>query len=171
MDTINNNFIELVQSDYLSFIGTFKETYSVDDYSIIWLNNLNISSSETCDLGDLFELKIFKLNSTYELRTTLKFYKNFEGNLTTGIIESDFADLKLDLYESGSKILEHTFGNISAEKITDNSRYYEDGIDGSKALFEGNSYLEHYLICDFIEEHLNYYYFQNKIKWRVIESD
>jgi hypothetical protein len=170
MDTINN-FIEFVQSDYLSFIETFKETYSVDDYSITWMNRSNISSSEIFDLEDLFELRIFKLNSTYELRTKLQFYKSFEGNLSTEIIESDFANLKLDLYESGSKILEHTFGNISAEKITDNSRYYEDGIDGSKALFEGNSYLEHYLICEFIEEHLNYYFYKNKIQWRLIESD
>ena len=171
MDKINNEFIELVQSDYLSFVETFKEIYSVDDYSIIWKNKLNISSSEIVDLGDLFELKIFKFKSTYELRTTLEFYKFFEGNLTTGIIESDFANLKLDLYESGSKILEHTFCNINAEKITDNSRYYEDGVLGSKALFEGNSYLEHYLICEFIEEHLNYYYYLNNIKWGVMESD
>ena len=171
MDKINNKFIELVQSDYLSFVETFKEIYSVDDYSIIWKNKLNISSSEIVDLGDLFELKIFKFKSTYELRTTLEFYKFFEGNLTTGIIELDFANLKLDLYERGSKILEHTFGNISAEKIIDNSRYIDDGVPGSKALFEGNSYLEHYLICEFIEEHLNYYYYLNNIKWGVMESD
>lgn len=171
MDKINNKFIELVQSDYLSFVETFKEIYLVDDYSIIWKKKSNISSYEIFDLGDLFELKIFKFNSTYELGTTLQFYKNFEGNLTTGIIESDFAILKMDLYESGSKILEHTFSNISAEKIIDNSRYNEDGVLGSKALFEGNSYLEHYLICEFIEEHLNYYYYLNNIKWGVMESD
>ena len=42
MDKINNEFIELVQSDYLSFVETFKEIYSVDDYSIIWKNKLEI---------------------------------------------------------------------------------------------------------------------------------
>lgn len=167
MEKISNEFIELVQSDYLSFVETFKEIYSVDDYSIIWMNKSNISSSEIFDIGDCFELKIFKLNLIYELRSTLKFYKNFEGNLSTGIIESDFANLKLELYENGAKFLEHTFANVEAEKITDNSRYCEDGVIGSKALFEGNSYLEHYLICEFIEEHLNYYYYLNNIIWGV----
>ena len=62
MGKINNKFIEHVQSDYLSFVETFKEIYSVDDYSIIWMNKSNISSFETFDFGDLFELKIFKFN-------------------------------------------------------------------------------------------------------------
>jgi hypothetical protein len=46
----------------------------------------------------------------------------------------------------------HTYANINGQKIENEDAYENDGNDDHPALAVGNSYLEDYLICDFLVE-------------------
>ena len=140
--------IKTIQDDYLSFVQTFKTKYDTGEFSIVWLNKIEVPKSYSNDLSDSFEIKI--KDKVYTLISTINFYKNysivasqFVQNETTA--EITFKVIKDD--ETLKKI--RTYGDIDGRKINDADFCDLEVLVEHSALTTGNSYLEHYLLCCF----------------------
>ena len=141
--------IDLIQEDYLSFVQTFKTKYDIGDFSILWLKKNEVPTSLPNDLSDAFELKIE--GKVFMLTSTLIFFNHF--NLIEGQLVKDatIAEITFKASNDDASVGHiYTYANIGGQKIENKDAYEDDGHDNHPALAIGNSYLEYYLICDFI---------------------
>jgi hypothetical protein len=143
--------INVIQEDYLSFVQTFKTKYDNGEFSIVWLNKIEVPTSLPNDLSDAFELKIN--DTAYRLVSTLNFYNHFNFRDGQLVRDATTADITFKISpEDGTVCHIHTYANINGQKIENEDAYENVGNDDHPALAVGNSYLEDYLICDFLVE-------------------
>jgi hypothetical protein len=152
---IDQQTLLFVKDDYQSFIETFKEEYRTDAYSIQWCESLELSTSQPHDRLDRFKLVVFKNRAAYDLSSNLQIYPHFTAHPGQGITVKFVASIKFTILSPGGEFMtEYTFGGLHGKKITDDSMYEDIDTPGcnSTALSTGNSYLEHYLIMEFLED-------------------
>jgi hypothetical protein len=140
--------INVIQEDYLSFVQIFKTKYDNGEFSIAWLNKIEVPTSLPNDLSDAFELKIN--DTAYKLVSTLNFYNHF--NLRDGQLVRDATTADITFKTSrddGTVCYIYTYANINGQKIENEDA---DGNDDHPALAVGNSYLEAYLLSYFLVE-------------------
>lgn len=140
--------IKTIQDDYSSFVKTFKTKYDTGEFSVVWLNKINVPEIYSNDLSDSFEVKI--KDNVYTLISTVNFFKNYSlvaGKIVQNETTSDIT-FKVTR-EDGSLVKIRTYGDIDGRKIDHADNCELDVLVDHPAIAIQNSYLEFYLLCDF----------------------
>ena len=153
--------INLIQEDYLSFVQTFKTKYETNAISLVWVESNQVPEGQPNDLSDIFELKIKSesdLPFSLRLISTLNFYNNYI--LTKSQITLDSPSTSINFRIEDDVFFTVQDYRLNGLKIEDESCYEEDNLSYHSALAKGNSYIEHLLLCDFIDELADLHFFK-----------
>lgn len=141
-----------VHDDYDSFISSFHDRYTTNDYSIFWKETLPCPPNAPYDRMDRWELTLFNLNRTVELQSNLRIRNNYTGRLNETVSCEMHDEVKFEIMDE-SLSCHYLYCKNNARKIVDDSSYEEiENTPLTKHLAIGNSYLEHLLICDFLRD-------------------
>jgi len=155
MQESDKEWLNAIHNDYDSFIASFKEAYTNEDYSVVWKESLPCPPREPFDRLDRWELTLFELGRTVELRSNLRIFNTYTGNLTGAVNRGLYDEVKFEIIDDIIGVY-HCYGGNNAQKIVDESLYEEiENTPSTAHLAAGNSYLEHVLICEFLCEHAN----------------
>jgi len=149
-------WLEAVHGDYDSFISSFKEKYTHNDYSIVWIATLPCPPNAPHDRTDRWELTLFELNRTVELQSNLRIRNKYTGRLNETVNCEMYDEVKFEIIDE-SISCHYCFCENNARKIVNDSLYEEiENTPPTQHLAIGNSYLEHLLIYDFLNDEAHF---------------
>ena len=157
-------WLGVVHDDYDSFISSFHDRYTTNDYSIVWIATLPCPPNAPYDRMDRWELTLFKLNRTVELQSNLRIRNKYTGRLNETVNCEMYDEVKFEIIDE-SISCHYCYCENNARKIVNDSLYEEiENTPSTKHLALGNSYLEHLLICDFLNDEVAYFLWKAKIR-------